>query len=90
MFDKFMKDLVTLRKQNSVTYEGIIAMVGSREIHIDLNRNINLPPIESGDILEHNQSNGTTELYQVLDPCYYDDVIFGKHYQCKVIKLSLF
>ena len=89
MFNKFMKDVITLRKQNNVAYEGITAMVDSHEIHIDLNRNVNLPPIESGDILEHNQSNGIAVQYQVLDSCYYDDVVFGKHYQCKVRKLSV-
>ena len=89
MFDEVMKDVITLRKRSGLACDGIIAMVDSREIHIDLNRNANLPPIESGDILEHNQSNGISEQYQVLDPCYYDDAVFGKHYQCKVRKLSV-
>ena len=86
MFDEVMKDVITLLKQNGVAYEGIIAMVDSQEIHIQLNRNANLPPIERGDMFQYNQSNGITEQYQVLDPCYYDDDVFGKHYQCKVIK----
>ena len=88
MFDEFMKDVIILRKRSGEACEGIIGMVNSRKIHIDINRNGNLPPIEAGDILEHNQSNGITEQYQVLDPCYYDDAIFGKHYQCDVRKLS--
>jgi hypothetical protein len=87
MFDEFMKDIVTLKKQNGVVRGGIKAMVDSR-IHIDLRLNPNLPPIESGDTLVHKQSNGVTEEYQILDPCYYDDDVVGKHYQCKVKKLS--
>jgi len=87
MFDKLMTDTVTLKKRNGLICEGIKAMVGYEAIHIDLCNNPNLPPIESGDIILHNQSNGVAEKYQVLDPCYYDCDFAGKHYQCKVKKL---
>jgi len=87
MFDEFMKDIVTLNKQNGIVMKNIKAMVGSR-IQMDLRLNPKMPPIESGDMIIHEQSNGVTEKYQVLDPCYYDDDVIGKHYQCKVRKLS--
>jgi len=63
--------------------------VQTGEIYIDVKNNKNMPPIEAGDIIEHKQSNDVVELYEVLDPRYFDDEIdFGKHYQCAVRKLS--
>jgi len=61
VFNKIIKDLIVLRKQNGLVCEGIIAIVDSHEIHIDLKHNLNLLPIESGDIIEHIQSNGIIE-----------------------------
>jgi hypothetical protein len=48
-----------------------------------------MPPIQSGDIIEHEQSNGITEQYEVTDPKYLDIPSYlGNHYQCQVRKLS--
>ena len=84
----FHKDEVTLYKANGVIAEKIKAHVQPKLVFIDVKSNKDMPAIEAGDIIEHIQTNGITEQYQVLDPCYYDETTFGEHYQCKVRKLS--
>ena len=81
--------IVTLYKKDGIVCEGIKAHVQPKMVFIDVKDNVDCPPIESGDIIEHKQSNGVTEQYEVLDPCYYDEIgSLGKHYQCEVRKLS--
>jgi len=81
--------VVTLYKKNGETCIGIKAHVQLTKVFIEVKGNVKFPPIEAGDIIEHKQSNGITEQYEVLDPCYYDvPGTFGKHYQCRVRKLS--
>jgi len=85
----FNNDEVTIIKSNGSKADGIMACIQPDLIVIDVEGNKNFPPIEAGDIISHAQSNGITEQYKVLDPCYYDDVgSFDKHYQCSVKKLS--
>ena len=81
-------DIVTICKQNGEKTEGIKADVFPNGIIIDVAPNQGMPVIETGDIIEHKQSNGVLEQYEVIDPSYYDDAVFGQHYQCKVEKLS--
>ena len=51
---------VTLIKQNGIRKENIKADVQQKQIFIDVKGNKDLPPIESGDFIEHTQSNGIT------------------------------
>ena len=88
MFDDFMTNIVTICKQDGARAEGIKACIQDR-IHIDEALNKNMPPIVAGDVIEHKQANGVVEYYEVIDPCYYEDLHIGNHYQCKVQKRSV-
>jgi hypothetical protein len=91
MFERFKQSLnddITVCKQNGMKTEKIKAAVRSGQIFIDVASNQNLPQIETGDIIEHKQTNGVPEQYKVIDPGYFDIPPMGAHYRCKVSKLS--
>ncbi len=84
---QFHNDSITLYRNNVIIAEGLKADVQPREIFIHVENNKNMPNIKSNDIIEHKQSDGVTERYQVINPNYHDKML-GKHYQCEVKKMS--
>ncbi|SFH84804.1 hypothetical protein SAMN05192551_103255 [Tindallia magadiensis] len=84
MFNDILNDEVTLLKKNGSKYESIKANVQPEKIFI-MDETI---PIEEGDKIQRELSNGLIESYIVLDRGFYN-VDMGRmspHYQCKVKK----
>ena len=92
MLEKYQVHDIVVRKKNGEEAKGIKAHVQSDIIVISLNANkeMKIPAIEAGDIIEHNQSNGVLEQYEVSDPNYIDTLPahVGNLYKCSVRKLS--
>lgn len=85
VFDQFMTDEVTLKKQNGSAFSGIKASVQKGKIFID---DASLP-IEEGDRLVRKLQNGLEESYVVVERGYCE-AFHGleAHYQCEVQRES--
>jgi len=91
MIERYLKNDVTICKQDGTNAEGVKAGIFPNGILIRVEDNEDMPSIEPGDIIEHRQTNGVVEQYKVIDPCYVDipGSLIGKQYHCKVKKLSV-
>ncbi|MEK3733794.1 hypothetical protein MKX64_15445 [Paenibacillus sp. FSL M8-0334] len=84
-FSSFMKDRVTLIKQNGEIFENIKAMVDKNKIHIDDSS----LPIEEGDRIVRTLKNNLKESYIVEDRGYFEAFHGIKaHYQVDVRRES--
>lgn len=80
-----MRDQVTLIKQHGERREGIRASVQREKVFIDDASLI----IEPGDFIERVASNGLKELFDVVDPVFYEDTGgIPAHYQITVRRAS--
>lgn len=85
MLRKMMTDTVTLVKSNGEKFENIKANVQREKIFIDDAK----LPIEEGDRIIRELSNGLSESFLILDRGYYDRTHgIPAHYQMKVKKES--
>lgn len=85
MLRQMMNDTVTLIKTNGEKYENIRASVQREKIFIDDAK----LPIEEGDKIIRQLSNGLSESYLILDRGFYDRTHgIPAHYQMKVKKES--
>lgn len=82
---RFMKDKVTLVKQNGQEYLDVLASVQKDKIII-IDSNL---PIEEGDRFTRTLANGLQESYLIIDRGYRERVAgITAHYQCEVRKES--
>ena len=83
---RFYTDPVTLIKQDETTVKGIKAIVEKKKIYIQGNE----PLIESGDYIQRKMSNSGEEMYEVIDPGFYENSHRNKAgYQMEVRKLGI-
>lgn len=85
-FSDMLNDNVSLLKKDGERVEGLKASVQSKKIFI--NRSDVL--IETGDLIQRRMSNGGEEIYEVIDPGFYESVDgIDAHYQISHKKLGL-
>ncbi|WP_455871658.1 hypothetical protein [Serratia proteamaculans] len=85
-FSDMMRDTISIHKSNGENKEGVKASVQTGKIYIHMSDFL----IEPGDLIIRTMSNGGTESFEVLDPCYHEG--FGgipAGYQAKVKKLGI-
>ena len=86
MLSKIMTDTITILKQNGQELGPIKASVQRDKIFTISHKIL----IEPNDLIQRKMSNGGTETFRVIDPCYYEEIHkIPAHYQIHVHKLGI-
>jgi hypothetical protein len=85
MFEEFMRDTITLKKQDGRIFENIKAQVDAKKIFIN---NVDMP-VEEGDYFCRTLPNGVEETYEVVQAHYNNKFHeIPAHYQIEVRKTT--
>lgn len=85
-FDDVMTDNITIIKKSGERFEGLKASVQRDKIFFESSTVL----VEPRDLVQRIMSNKGIETFEVVDPCFYEEVFgFNAHYQMVVRKLGL-